>query len=172
MTNSCLNFACFILQISACFDRYYPEDYAFSICRLRGVPVHANMDSTFNGTCDFVSHENLLIDDNELHRCWSNSGWRTTAANLTRSQDDIKPDSRLLLFSGSGSSMANGCLNVACFILQIRLSDTPGGRGAQSASPRICHRLEGHFRSLLASTATMRRTMLFPFVGCVAFRYM
>nr|XP_054934269.1 uncharacterized protein LOC129388135 isoform X1 [Dermacentor andersoni] len=36
-------------------------------------------------------------------------------------------------------------------ITDIRLSDTPGGRGARSACPRICHRLEGHFRVGLAS---------------------
>ncbi|XP_075559744.1 uncharacterized protein LOC142591299 isoform X4 [Dermacentor variabilis] len=33
-------------------------------------------------------------------------------------------------------------------LLTIRLPDTPGGRGVQSASPRIYHSLEGHFRSL------------------------
>ncbi|XP_075529442.1 uncharacterized protein LOC142560910 isoform X1 [Dermacentor variabilis] len=105
--------------ISACGGRHYPEDYVFSVCQLRGIPARLNLDSTLNGTCDFVSRENLIIDDAELHRCWSNRGRQITAGMLTWSQDEIKPDSRLLLFSGSSSGMANDFLNFACFILQV-----------------------------------------------------
>ncbi|XP_070390790.1 uncharacterized protein [Dermacentor albipictus] len=50
-------------------------------------------------------------------------------------------------FSGHVSGPpVNTMSNPFLLFAQIRLPDTPGGRGMRSASPRIYHRLEAQFR--------------------------
>ncbi|XP_070392781.1 uncharacterized protein [Dermacentor albipictus] len=63
----------------------------------------------------------------------------------------IKATPQLHRFSGQGSSNTGQMFKRCLFFVQIRLSDTPGGHGGRSASPRIYRKLEDHFQNLVSA---------------------
>ncbi|KAL3243194.1 hypothetical protein MRX96_020659 [Rhipicephalus microplus] len=119
MADGSFKHVCFLLQIAASIAGPYflssvsPSSFPLNHSAFDGPP--------FSKAC-YPAGGNATVLLTDLAVASPECAWHSTGTSSTRTRNDIKPTLRSILFSGSGSGMADGSFKHVCFLLQIAAS--------------------------------------------------